>query len=387
VGQLRLAHPFFVSGTPMSRRKWGLVAGTLLAVGVVVGLVWWVNKKPAPPPLDTGPFAFDGPSEQLKSTVIVPTLDTPTEPGKNIVWCASFALAWKQAEKKIAIGPVQLPGAQSVADRLNADQSAEDDLPPGSVFADAGFLEDGILERIRTGMAERFPKRPLPEFAVPAGGAVAFAHLEVSSKFEYPYFEYEKSQSFYSSDKSTHKVRAFGIRGEEAFKQGDVPKLRKQVAVLYRQGEPDRPWDAVAYALDLNITDKRDQIIVALVERKATLAEQLADLNEKMAAHKRAEEHEKHIHTNDTVLVPNVGFRVTHRFRELEVDPIKEAFQMTQFRLNRSGADLKSEAGILIKPEPMDYSFDRPFLVVMKRRDRDRPYFVAWIDNAELLEK
>jgi hypothetical protein len=350
---------------------------TLLVIGAIAGVVWLRNQSPGPPPLDTGSFAFDGTSDQLKSTQIVPTLDTPTEPGKNVVWCSSFALAWKQLQKNVTHGPVALAGNPPAAERLNADPSAESDLPPGSVFADAGVAEDGLRERIRAGMAERFPGCPVPEFDVPAGGAVAFSHLEVSSKFKYPYFEYDEPQAFQSAGGSTAKVKAFGIRSKEAFRGGDVPKLRGQVAVLYRQGEPDRPWKATAYALDLNTTSGRDQIIVAVVERKPTLAEQLTDLNAKVAAHQHATEHEKHFSSNDTVLVPNIGFRITHHFRELEIDPLTAAWQMTQFRLNRSGAELTSEASMAFSPTPTHYHFDRPFLVVMKRRDRERPYFVA----------
>lgn len=372
----------------MRRRLWPYLLLTLVAIAMIAGGVWWfTGEGGGPPPLDTGTFAADDTSDVLESTLIVPTLDTPTEPGKNVVWCSSFVLAWKQLEKKVSKGPVQLQSSPAAAERLNADQSAESDLPPGSVFADAGYAEDGIAERIRKGMAERFPGRPVPEFNLPAGTAAAFAHLEVSSRFKYPYFDSERSQSFTASDGSPHKVRAFGIRDEEAFREGDVPNLRSQVAVLYRRGEPDRPSRLVEFALDLNGTSWRDQIIVALVERKQTLAEQVADLNAKVAAHKHAGEHEKHFASNDTVLVPNIGFRVIHHFRELEVDTIKTAFQMTQFRLNRSGADLTSQAGLLLKPTPMHYHCNRPFLVVLKRRDRERPYFVAWIDNAELLEK
>ncbi len=363
------------------------VGPTLLVIGVIAGVVWLRNQSAGPPPLDTGSFAFNGASDQLKSTQIVPTLDTPTEPGKNVVWCSSFALAWKQLQKNVTHGPVALAGNPPAADRLNADSSAESDLPSGAVFADAGVAEDGIRERIRAGMTERFPGRSVPEFDVPPGGLVAFCHLEVSSNFKYPYFEYDEPQTFTASDGTPHKVRTFGIRSQEAFRGGDVPNLRSQVAVLFQSGETGRPWQTTAFALDLNANDSRDQIIVAVLERKPTLAEQLADLNERMANRKRAAGSVKGLMDNDTVLVPSIGFRVTHHFRELEADPIAAAFQMTQFRLNRSGAELKSEAGILVKPIPMHYHCDRPFLVVMKRRDRERPYFVAWIDNAELLEK
>jgi hypothetical protein len=34
---------------------------------------------------------------------------------------------------------------------------------------------------------------------------------------------------------------------------------------------------------------------------------------------------------------------------------------------------------------PREFIVDRPFLIVIKRRSAEQPYFVAWIDNAELL--
>jgi len=30
---------------------------------------------------------------------------------------------------------------------------------------------------------------------------------------------------------------------------------------------------------------------------------------------------------------------------------------------------------------------DRPFLIVMKKRDAKQPFFITWVDNAELLCK
>ena len=365
----------------MPRRLTTYLLLTLLAIGAIAGFVWLRNGEGGPPPLDTGAFVVDGTSDQLKSTVIVPTLDTPTELGKNVVWCSSFPLAWKKLEQNVTRGPVQLPGAQVFAERLHADPSAESDLPPNAVYANAGWGEDGIADRVRADMAVRFPQRKVPEFIVPPGGALAYCYLEVAAKFPYPYFEYDEPQAFTHADGSTSKVRAFGIRSNEAFAYN---QLRGQVNVLYLQVS-DRGQLGREFALDVNATS-RDQVILAVTDRKPTLAEQWADLSAKMAAHKAGGGHAG-VMSNDTLLVPNIGFRVEHRFRELEVGPVAQASQMIQFRLNRSGADLASESAIHLKPTPMHYHFDRPFLVVMKRRDRERPYFVAWIDNAELLEK
>jgi hypothetical protein len=35
---------------------------------------------------------------------------------------------------------------------------------------------------------------------------------------------------------------------------------------------------------------------------------------------------------------------------------------------------------------PRHFVVDRPFLIVMKRRSADAPYFVSWMDNTEFLD-
>jgi hypothetical protein len=35
---------------------------------------------------------------------------------------------------------------------------------------------------------------------------------------------------------------------------------------------------------------------------------------------------------------------------------------------------------------PKKLHFDRPFLIYLKKRDAARPFFVMWVDNAELLQ-
>jgi hypothetical protein len=60
---------------------------------------------------------------------------------------------------------------------------------------------------------------------------------------------------------------------------------------------------------------------------------------------------------------------------------------MIQFRLDRSGAELKSEAKLYAKPMPKEFIFDRPFLICVKKRGAEHPFFVMWVDNVELLSK
>jgi hypothetical protein len=100
---------------------------------------------------------------------------------------------------------------------------------------------------------------------------------------------------------------------------------------------------------------------------------------------------------NDVLLVPDFFWHITHRFAELEgqafMNPTLKGQRMDVaqqdilFRLDRSGAELESEAKIYALPIPTYYVFDRPFLIYMKKRGEPHPYFVMWVDNAELLQK
>ena len=89
-------------------------------------------------------------------------------------------------------------------------------------------------------------------------------------------------------------------------------------------------------------------------------------------------------------------WRIDHRFKELTDKmvansnppmPIVEALQMIEFRLDRSGAVLESEARLIVMSAPRHFEFNRPFLVYVQKRDAEHPFFVMWVDNAELLAR
>jgi len=101
--------------------------------------------------------------------------------------------------------------------------------------------------------------------------------------------------------------------------------------------------------------------------------------------------------SNDVLLVPDIVWRISHRFTELEGKIITNsdlkgrridvARQDTEFLLNRSGVELKSESKTYELPIATYYIFNRPFLLFMKKRGAEMPYFVMWVENAELLNK
>ena len=102
---------------------------------------------------------------------------------------------------------------------------------------------------------------------------------------------------------------------------------------------------------------------------------------------------------NDVLLIPNLNWEVRHHFTELEGRDklllnagfrdyyIAKAMQTIRFKLDRSGAELASEAKHLVCPMATHFVCDRPFLIYVEKRGAERPFFVMWVDNAELLCK
>ncbi len=261
------------------------------------------------------------------------------------------------------------------------------ELAPEHYFVAAGFTKakDGILERVRRELAAKFPKAPLPEDLGEV--AMAYAYLEVALPYEYQFKKSEEPLSFTNSRGEKTPMQAFGIR------KADVDKgehsFRGQVQLLFRQGKE--------FAVDLSKKTKPYQIVLARMDRKGSLQATLEDLDKRMAGRKPDILGDAAI-----LLVPNMNWRIDHRFREMEKKPLLNTpipgayldfvTQFIQFKMDHKGAWVASGARLPVfnghDPGPeVIFLFDRPFLIVLKRRDVRQPFFVMWVDNAELLQR
>jgi hypothetical protein len=347
-------------------------------------------------PYKPSPISFDSTSDRLQQTVIVPTLDSPIPEGKSAIWCVSFQLAWNRLKDDVAKEPLQLTNAQPIADRLNKADHSEEDVGPDAVYAAAGLAKDGIVERIQEQMASKFPNVPRPELDVPPDGAVAYAYLAASAKYDSPYFENDEPFFFTDSAGKQTAVGSFGIRRKDDYAYN---RLRQQAQVLYCPREAImHDKEIPEFIVDPCKTSRPYQIVLARVDRKPTLADTLADVEQKIAARPAPDDLVSQLHPRDTLLVPNMAWKISHRFKELEgkdkqfLNPtlrglyLDTAIQTIQFRLDRSGADLASESKMFVKPGASYFHFNRPFLIYMKKRGGKQPFFIMWVENAELLE-
>lgn len=377
----------------------GLGAIFLAVIFVSVRSFWPIDSREET--LAPTPLHFDGASYQLARTVVVPTLDAPIPEHKSAIWCLSFQLAWKVLQNELAQEPIQLKNAQSVADLLNRADGWDEELEATDYFATAGRKEDGVYDRIREEMGERFPDVPVPAADVSMKAVVAFAYLQTQVKFTHTYRDYNIPLQFIESNGSSASVKAFGVFGDP-YPEDEL--RRRQVEVLYynRQNGEKSEEKTPEFVIDLCRNSEPYQIIVACVDRQATLAQTLEHVEQWITGSPDWGDDPPFLKSDERLLVPEMLWRVTHRFEEIEGPDktfenitlqglfIETACQAIEFRLDRSGAAVQSKAVLVAKSaESTDrrrFELDRPFLICMKRRDSSSPFFVMWVDNAELMK-
>ncbi|MBN2577889.1 MAG: hypothetical protein JXB10_02775 [Pirellulales bacterium] len=375
------------------------IAGTLMLV-----LAASCSNQPQPP---VTPKSFDGDSKDLKTTEIVATLDAPLTQGKNTIWCASFLSAWKKLQKDLAGEPVALEQAPPEVLSLNNAADPRSEIPPEALYVAVGWKPKGILDKIQRELKQKFPTKPPPVFPdIRNDSFVAYAYLEANVKFPLPYFQSREPLEFTDSEGRKAKVTSFGIREEDDYA---YKKLRAQPKILFWKGFPpmetgdpkDQEEEKFEYAVDLCADSSSSQIVVANIARQSSLADALAYTEEAIKRHEEKiiknpdYSRSRDLGPNDVLLIPDLFWTISHRFSELEGKSFTNtklkgqrldvAQQDIYFRLDRSGAELKSESKLYCAPVPIYYVFDHPFLIYMKKRNAKNPYFAIWVDNAELL--
>ncbi len=152
------------------------------------------------------------------------------------------------------------------------------------------------------------------------------------------------------------------------------------------------------FVLRLNTKSQNEEMILAKITPKSTLAETIAHVQQRIQQ-RDADEYEQQLHLEESLVIPIISLRVQREFTELISKKLRnkgytalyvtEAKQGIRFRLDETGADLSSEAEFAvaaIPPPPRHFIFDKPFLLYVKPKDGDAPYVALWVETPEVLE-
>lgn len=356
------------------------------------------------------------PNKDLTQTNFTAHLNAPIIPGQNLIYCATFQLAWNELIDNIIHAPIALTGNPVTAQTLNKRQFEKSEIDEACYLAVAGFGADGIVEKIKNGLKERFNREPSMNITAEPLDIISYAYLEKNLPFDTTFDVFNEPlffngaflvQSFgiYNGDAASDQVVILDYSSPDDFiiKLQTSPKVDKAIAAGTFSAQHPR------------ITD---EIILAKVTPAATLLETVNSVfsrieEEKFQALVKGSRNEDHsqkmiqlmpfLESNgpEILQIPKINFDIKHHFNELEnqtlLNPgfesytIRKAIQSIKFDLNETGAKVSSEGfmdlsfGAVL--EPRRFIFDKPFLCCLREKGSHRPYLVLWINNSDLLVK
>lgn len=177
---------------------------------------------------------FDGQSEDLTNTQVLPTLEAVLPKRTNGVWCASFLAVWKKLVADLAGEDIAMDDMPGTAELLNKAADPWPQIPPGALYVAAGWRHQHVVERIADELKRSFPEKSAPTFrGIADDSFVAYAYLKANVKFTLPYLQSRKPLEFTDSRGTKTGVTSFGIRWEDhsAYRQ-----VRAQPGILFLKG-------------------------------------------------------------------------------------------------------------------------------------------------------
>jgi len=346
----------------------------LLALVVFTGLtsVSWSPEDAGIGPVD--PAVIQG-----HGTVVTPVMNEAIPTGKNVLWCATFQMAWDGACRKFG-RPLQLQPKCKLADSLNQQTFDPSWVDAASVFTTEGRVNEEVLKRIDEGVRNKAGHtsklvKELEKSSAP-DDLVFYAMLHKELKFETPFGKLGNWKL------GSRSVPWFGFTPE----QKNTGKLRQQVKVHHHAAKND-------FVIEILADKTGDQLLLAKLPSppespgaisKAVLARLKNDAPTAGGA--------------DLLAVPNVILEESAEFSELQGKKVAatplilmKALQTIDFRMDEKGVKLDSEAAISFGCSAQHHVVPRlmvltpPFALIMKRKDAPQPYFVAWFGNTDAL--
>lgn len=323
---------------------------------------------------------------ELKHTEITPQMEAKIEKGKSLVYCSTFQLAWNELKDNIIKSDIVLKGSEQEAALMNKSLSTGKDISEKDYVAMVGYNKDNILGKINKSLKDKFGmKAPVvTEKLDYPNDILAYAYLNKELQFT-DKFDSIKNPIIFNNE----SVDSFGI---EKFTDNEhSEEIGKQVEILAYKDDSD-------FIINLKPKDSKEEIILAKLQPKETLLETINDVDNRIKSGKK-----ESLSTGDTLQIPIIHCNVQKNFSQFENKYVEnkgfeqyvvsKAVQTIQFKLDRNGAEIASDARIVLKEtaatakiiKEKHLIFNKPFLLMLKEKGSAYPYFAIWVDNAEML--
>ena len=299
---------------------------------------------------------------ELKDIKVVPTLISKLE--NNSIWCAPFQLIWNDLKNDIVKDEIVFindENNQTVLD-LNKETIRTNDISEKYYYKKHGFMTLDLKKEIENGIKDKFNEKSdiLDGFVFEPNSQNYLLYAMLYRKFEF-------TNPFDILDDDT-----FGINNHSD------SKLDNNVKVLYYD-------DYDNYAVKLITKDNDEVILVKGKNNKDNFLEIFEELNTT---------NESNFLSDDTITISNLDFKLKTSYKELKNKQIKntnfvitDALQTINFILDNTGGKVKSESAITFKNtainEERNFNFKDNYVLFLKEKDKDKPYFAMKVDNIE----
>ncbi|MCE1246973.1 MAG: hypothetical protein LWY06_10030 [Firmicutes bacterium] len=329
-------------------------------------------------------------SAKMKQTVVTTNPDEKISSGKNIVYCSTFQLAWNELAGSIIKGDIHLVGETLLSGVLNKFRSiiTKNDLSSKDYVAMAGYGKDKIVNRINAQLSKKFGKEAwtVKEKLNP-DDILAFSFLMKNLAFKTQFDDNPTGMRFNSG---SDVVKAFGILKFQG-RSEKMAELSKQVDILYYNKEKKE------FIVRLITENQNEELILAAIEPDGNIYQTWKKAEKTAASVAPAK-----LGPDDILQIPEIDLFIDHSYKELIGKRVKnkgfgqyqiaKAQQVTKFKLDKTGAFLKSKAEILMVKGMANFEskkliFNKPFLLYMKEKKGKNPYYMMWVDNPEVMVK
>lgn len=302
--------------------------------------------------------------------------------GKNKVWVGTFQLVWNDLKNDIIKAPVEFKdGKSDLAKNLNKEGFTVNDISDDSYYKNKGVMTPDFKKEIEDDIKEKFSETSDILDTLDWNSKSYLIYAMLKKDFEYLKEFPELNGAPFNN--SIENVKYFGVKTED-----EARELKDNLNVLFYNSNDD-------YAVKL-ITKGDDEVILYRTDDNKSLEKYVYDVNKKTEKF----DGDKNFDKNDRLKVPFIKIDEMFNYDELCNKKIKGtnfeiqgAIQTVKFNLDNKGGSLKSEAALIMKMNlvPMEeirnFDFSKPFVLILKEKDKEIPYFIADIKNDALLKK
>lgn len=295
------------------------------------------------------------------------------------VWVGTFQIVWNEFTDKYVHKPVRFrEGTPVTVYELNARTFITDSISEKCYYKFSGDVTKNTVKSIKKAIARKFKETSDVldglDLVPSPNNFIVYAMLKKDFEF---LKEFDKLGS--SSFGKNMTAEYFGISNKSS------KNIKDGVKVLYYNSLND-------FAVMLSAKGG-DEVYLYKNSANKEFKNLYRDMLVKTAKYKG----DLTLNKRDELKVPNIKFDVTKSFDELcgkritgTNISINKALETVQFNMDNKGVQLKSEAVMTFEttalpnieePEPRYFYFDDTFVIFLKEKDKDSPYFALRVND------